>query len=131
MYGLRTSCYVRVPFAFTGNLQNVAGLTLKIHYNDGFVAYLNGIEIARRNFTGIAAWDSAADRQLSGDNFESIPILNFAERAAAGQQPSGDPGPECLGVEPGLPDLGGAYGRRIRRAGDSHAGEQLHRADSS
>lgn len=84
MYGLRTSCYVRVPFAFTGNLQNVAGLTLKIHYNDGFVAHLNGIEIARRNCTGIVAWNSAADRQLSADNFESIPIVGFADALRPG-----------------------------------------------
>jgi hypothetical protein len=84
MYGLRTSCCIRVPFAFTGNLQNVAGLTLKIHYNDGFVAYLNGVEIARRNFTGIAAWNSAADRQLDGDNFESIPIVSSANALRSG-----------------------------------------------
>jgi hypothetical protein len=84
MYGLRTSCCLRVPFAFTGDLQDLAGLTLKIHYNDGFVAYLNGVEIARRNFTGIASWNSAADRQLDGDNFESIPIVNFAGALRSG-----------------------------------------------
>ena len=84
MYGLRTSCYVRVPFAFTGDLRNLAGLTLKIHYNDGFVAYLNGIEIARRNFTGMAAWNSAADRQSGADNFESIPIVKFADALRPG-----------------------------------------------
>jgi hypothetical protein len=84
MYGLRTSCYVRVPFTFTGDLRNLAGLTLKIHYNDGFVAYLNGIEIARRNFTGMAAWNSAADRQLGADNFESIPIVKFADALQPG-----------------------------------------------
>ncbi|MCX5644138.1 MAG: CotH kinase family protein [Phycisphaerae bacterium] len=84
MYGLRTSCYVRVPFTFTGNLRNLAGLTLKIHYNDGFVAYVNGVEIARRNFAGMAAWNSAADRQWDADNFESIPIVNFADALRQG-----------------------------------------------
>jgi hypothetical protein len=79
MYDLRTSCYVRVPFTFTGDLRDVTGLTLKIRYNDGFVAYLNGLEIARRNFTGAAAWNSAADRQLAADNLESIPIVSFAD----------------------------------------------------
>jgi hypothetical protein len=81
MYGVTTSCYLRVPFAFTGNVQNLAGLTLKIRYNDGFVAYLNGVEIARRNFTGAPAWNSVADSQLpypAAGDFESIPITNFA-----------------------------------------------------
>jgi hypothetical protein len=80
MYGLTTSCYVRVPFTFTGGLQSLGGLTLKVRYNDGFVAYLNGVEIVRRNFTGAAAWNSAADAQLSGaaGSSESIPIINFA-----------------------------------------------------
>ena len=124
MYGLRTSCYIRVPFSFTGDLRNVAGLTLKIRYNDGFVAYLNGVEIARRNFTGTARLefrgrhDAIGRRQLREHSDRQ-----FCRRAAVGQQRPGDPGPECLGAEPGLPDLGGACGRRIRRAGDSHAGQ--------
>ena len=84
MAGLRTSCYVRVPFTYTGNLQNVGGLTLQIHYNDGFVAYLNGIEIARRNFTGTPVWNSAADKPLDPDAFESIAIGNFADVLRAG-----------------------------------------------
>ncbi|MBM4028450.1 MAG: hypothetical protein FJ280_24100, partial [Planctomycetes bacterium] len=81
MQGLRTSCYLRIPFAFTGDLQKVGGLVLRIRYNDGFVAYLNGAEIARRNFTGIPAWNSAADVQLSGTaaaEYESIPIVYSA-----------------------------------------------------
>jgi hypothetical protein len=36
-------------------------LTLRIQYEDGFVAYLNGHEVARSNFTGAPAWNSAAD----------------------------------------------------------------------
>ena len=82
MAGLRTSCYVRVPFTYTGNLQNVAGLTLQIHYNDGFVAYLNGIEIARRNFTGIPVWNSAADSSLRRRCFREHCDHQFRRRAA-------------------------------------------------
>ena len=31
-----------------------------MQYEDGFVAYLNGVEVARDNFTGVPRWDSAA-----------------------------------------------------------------------
>jgi hypothetical protein len=82
MYGLRTSCYVRVPFSFTGDIQKLAALILRIRYNDGFVAYLNGIEVARRNFTGRPAWNSVADSTQAGAaaaEFENIEIVNVAE----------------------------------------------------
>jgi hypothetical protein len=35
-------------------------LTLTVYYDDGFVAYLNGQEIARANAPGLLEWDSAA-----------------------------------------------------------------------
>jgi hypothetical protein len=82
MYGLRTSCYIRVPFSFTGDIRKIAALILRIRYNDGFVAYLNGIEVGRRNFTGTPAWDSTADSTQSAtaaDKFENIEIVNVAE----------------------------------------------------
>jgi len=82
MYGLWTSCYIRIPFSFTGNIRTIAALILRIRYNDGFVAYFNGIEVARRNFTGAPAWNSVADSTQSGAaaaQFESIEIVNVAE----------------------------------------------------
>ena len=81
MYNEQTSCYVRVPFSFTGNRQNVVGLTLSIHYNDGFVAYLNGVEIARRNCTGTPAWNATATGRVDDPAglFETIQVLNFSD----------------------------------------------------
>jgi hypothetical protein len=79
MYGITASCYIRVPFTFADNPQSLGGLTLRIRYNDGFVAYLNGVEIARRNFAGIPAWNSAADaQQKDSASYEDIPIINWA-----------------------------------------------------
>ena len=60
--GKNTSCYVRIPFSVTA--EDLAGLnfmTLKMRYDDGFVAYINGQEVARAYFTGTPAWDSFAD----------------------------------------------------------------------
>lgn len=45
------SLYVRKTFAVT-NPAALHWLTLRIDYNDGFAAYLNGIEVARRNLPG-------------------------------------------------------------------------------
>ena len=42
----QSSCYVRYAFTNPGGL---ASLTMPVRYDDGFVAYLNGTEVARRN----------------------------------------------------------------------------------
>ena len=40
--------YIRIPFtADTAELVSVSSLKLRMRYDDGFVAYLNGDEIAR------------------------------------------------------------------------------------
>jgi hypothetical protein len=59
MYNINTTCYIRIPFGMDAeDLSKLTALSLKIRYDDGFVAYLNGIEIARRNFNGTPAWNS-------------------------------------------------------------------------
>jgi hypothetical protein len=61
----RTSAYVRVPFAVADKDQ-LTSLSLDLRYDDGFIAYLNGREIARRFFQEDDArpqpqWDSRAN----------------------------------------------------------------------
>ncbi|MHC4749205.1 MAG: lamin tail domain-containing protein [Planctomycetota bacterium] len=58
VYGKNTTCYIRVPFVT--NHTDFRNLTLKIRYDDGFIAYLNGAEVARRNFSGAPQWNSQA-----------------------------------------------------------------------
>ncbi len=63
MYGAgkNNSCYIRIPFTVEQRtLTGISKLTLNVRYDDGFVAYLNGTEIARQNFTGAPQWNSAA-----------------------------------------------------------------------
>lgn len=60
MYGVNATCYIRIPFTFGGNPDNFESMTLNIRYDDGFIAYLNGMEMARRNFDGTPASDSSA-----------------------------------------------------------------------
>jgi hypothetical protein len=83
MYGNNTSCYIRIPFTVDAcDLNSFNFMTLKIRYDDGFVAYLNGDanEVARHNFTGTPAWNSAASGQHSDSaavSFESIPVSSY------------------------------------------------------
>ena len=67
-----TSCYIRIPFTVSSEqLANFNFMTLEVRYDDGFIAYLNGTEVARRNFTGEPAWNS----QASGGNSDSAAVM--------------------------------------------------------
>jgi hypothetical protein len=62
MLNHNASAYVRLPFT-VGSADELAALhdlNLGMKYDDGFVAYLNGTEIARRNAPASVAWNSAA-----------------------------------------------------------------------
>lgn len=78
MYGKATSCYVRIPFQVSASvLSGLTSLTLNVRYDDAFVAYLNGVEIQRANFTGTPAWNSAASAghpDTDAVNFEPFDI---------------------------------------------------------
>ncbi|MFC1633854.1 CotH kinase family protein, partial [Planctomycetota bacterium] len=87
MYARNATCYIRIPFTFNGGLDEFNIMTLNIRYDDGFVAYLNGIEIARRNFNGLLTWNSNASTSRSDSqavNFESIDISSFLNHLQRG-----------------------------------------------
>ena len=69
MRGVRGSAYVRIPFTVAG-AGGLESLSLSMRYNDGFVAYLNGVEFARRNAPASPAWNSVAtgSRPLSANS---------------------------------------------------------------
>ncbi|MBN2316949.1 MAG: lamin tail domain-containing protein, partial [Sedimentisphaerales bacterium] len=80
MYGRTASCYIRVPFTFDGNPDDFNFMTLNVRYDDGFVAYLNGTEVASRNFNGTPTWNSRASTTHSDSlavDFEVINISDF------------------------------------------------------
>ncbi len=59
MYDRRSSMYARLPFTiFEGT--DLQGLTLGMRYDDGFIAYINGVEVARANAPDLARFDSVA-----------------------------------------------------------------------
>ncbi len=88
MKGINASCLVRIPFSSATSLQDIASLTLKIQHDCAFVAYLNGVEVARRNFTGEPAWNSHGTVENSDAvavGFRSFDILSFVGSLHQGQ----------------------------------------------
>lgn len=84
MYGVNATCYVRVPFQVSPNgVESLTGLYLSVRYDDGFVAYLNGTEVARANFSGTPRWDSQADTSHEAlvDVFDLV--LDISDHVAA------------------------------------------------
>ncbi|MBN1852819.1 MAG: CotH kinase family protein, partial [Pirellulales bacterium] len=69
-----TSLYTRFEFD-VADPQAYNTLILRMMYDDGFIAYLNGIEVARDYFSGTPRWDSTA----SGGRGDSIVIEDFVE----------------------------------------------------
>ncbi len=61
MYNINTTCYIRIPFTVDGaSLAGYNALTLRIRYDDGFAAYLNGTEVRRANAPSTLSWNAAA-----------------------------------------------------------------------
>jgi hypothetical protein len=87
MLGVSPSLYTRVEF----NADNPAAydqLKLRMKYDDAFVAYLNGQEVARRNFIGTPAWDSVADSPRTGNEvvtYEDIDISTYLPALLSGR----------------------------------------------
>jgi hypothetical protein len=89
MYAQNTTCYIRIPFQVGAEaLTGLTELTLNIRYDDGFVAYLNGVEVARRNFNGSPAWNSRASASHSDSqaaHFEPVDISSFVNLLVQGE----------------------------------------------
>lgn len=79
MAGVAAGAYLRIPFE-TADIGNLGSLTLRMRYDDGFVAYLNGVEVASRNAPAGLAWGSSADAERLSEeamSFEEIDLTAF------------------------------------------------------
>jgi len=77
MYARNATCYIRIPFTCRSSPDEFSFMTLNIRYDDGFVAYLNGVEVARRNVNGTPSWNANASTGHSDSEavlIESIDI---------------------------------------------------------
>ena len=90
MHGVNATAYLRFPFQGVG-LGSLESLRLRMRYDDGFVAYLNGEEVARRNAPGSAgvppAWNATStSERLDSDAvvFEEIDITAYLDALVPG-----------------------------------------------
>ena len=59
MSNINASAYIRIPFT-VADPTNVALVTLRVRYDDGFAAFINGVEFARGNAPDTLSYNSAA-----------------------------------------------------------------------
>ena len=86
MAGVSKSCYIRIPFTIStqAELDALTGLTLKMRYDDSFVAYLNGVEIVREeNAPDPLLYDSGAEGGHEDD--EAVEYVEFPATSGLAQ----------------------------------------------
>ena len=85
MYNINRSVYVRIPFSAPGP-DDIDTLNLKIAYDDAFIAYLNGREVARSAYVPTSVrWDLGASNGHEATGFEVFNITEHKDILRAGQ----------------------------------------------
>jgi hypothetical protein len=83
MHNGNTSAYVRIPLD-VAQPDIFTSLSLEIDYDDGFVAHLNGVEIAARNAPATPAFDSSSTTNHEANGAESIDVTAYRNELVAG-----------------------------------------------
>ena len=82
MYQINTSCYVRIPFTVEQTtLDELTELYLSLRYDDGYIIYLNGVEVARDNIAETPQWDSSAQSSHEADVYAFDVVLDLSPYA--------------------------------------------------
>lgn len=68
-----SSIYARIPFQVDGDPARFDELSLLARYDDGFIAYLNGVEVHRQNVPIVSSWNSSAEGSHGAINGELTP----------------------------------------------------------
>ncbi len=86
MLGKNASAYLRLPFTVNEGV-SFNTLSLLMRYDDGFIAYLNGTEVARRNAPASAVWNSMATAEHAmpaAGQVETIDLSNYVSLLVPG-----------------------------------------------
>jgi hypothetical protein len=87
MFQTGSSLYLCLPFNVPAGV-GYERLTLDVQFDDGFVAYLNGVEVARRNAPALLAWNSASITNrpaAAAFRAETIDLSAFASSLPSGR----------------------------------------------
>ncbi len=83
MQNVNASLWTRIEFFLQeGDFGSFDMLLLRMKYEDGFVAYLNGVEVASCNAPGSVQWNSTADSDRpieESEVFKSINIMSHSD----------------------------------------------------
>ncbi|MBN2411757.1 CotH kinase family protein [candidate division KSB1 bacterium] len=81
-----TTCYIRIPFTIDAEkLNNYNNMVLNMHYDDGFVAFINGIKVAEANAPPTYTWTSLATENHEDTGSEAFNISNKIKYLTAGE----------------------------------------------
>ncbi len=84
MRGVNTCIYIRIPFEITeSNYNQWNFLTLNIRYDDGFVAYINGQQVAQAGISTTPSWNSTASSH-ENTGMTSFSISNHLDKLKLG-----------------------------------------------
>ncbi|KKM02112.1 hypothetical protein LCGC14_1787700, partial [marine sediment metagenome] len=86
MKDVNASAYMRIPFTVAEGA-DYGTLALQRKYDDGFIAYINGVKVAERNAPGSPAWNSAATAEQLDDDalvFETIGVTDYTSALVEG-----------------------------------------------
>ncbi len=75
MLTINSSAFLRVPF-LVDNPSNYSLLNLRMKFDDGYVAWINGQEIARANAADPLDWNSRATNTHASSALQSISLAN-------------------------------------------------------
>ncbi len=76
--GQNTSVYLRIPFQLA-ETSSISELTLKVKYDDGFAAFLNGVRVADANAPNALAWNSEATANHSDGEATTLRDFDLSE----------------------------------------------------
>jgi len=79
MFDISSSCYIRIPFTLSEDISTYTDVILQIRYDDGFIAYLNGAEVARAGFSGDPQWNSHAGSSHSNSSAQTLKDFAVAD----------------------------------------------------
>ena len=77
------TCYIRVGFEVT-DLNAISLLTLRMKYDDGFIAYINGTEVASANAPASPGYNDQATGVHDGTTYEDFTLSNPSSYLQAG-----------------------------------------------
>jgi hypothetical protein len=79
------SCYIRIPFTISSqDLSKLNSLTFNVRCDDGFVAYINGQEVANINKPNPLLWNSTCANRPDSVDFVAFDITDKKNTLQAG-----------------------------------------------